>query len=303
MIIKLYEINKLCHLVFIWKISMCSKERSILRAPAKVNLALHVCHRHEETGYHDLDSLVVFADIADTISVSPSHQWSLEITGEFADALASQDNHSENNLILRAAKMASPQKSYSFVLEKNLPVASGIGGGSADAAAVLRFLDHRLTTNDIVTLGADIPVCLFGNTARIQGVGDRVTPISSLPKCAIVLVNPGQAISTRTIFEALPRQNRTPLDMSALINPMTLKDFVAWLCETTRNDLQDSAMSFLPDIHKVLDCLNQDSLFARMSGSGATCFGLYASLGEARIAEKNIKRKHPEWWVRSGSVL
>lgn len=298
MIIKLYEINKLCHLVFIRKLSMCSKELSTLRASAKVNLALHVCHRHEETGYHELDSLVVFADIADNISVSPSHQWSLEITGEFSETLDSEDN-----LILRAAKKASPQKPYSFVLEKNLPVAAGIGGGSSDAAAVLRFLDHRLSTSDIVKLGADVPVCLFGKTARIQGVGDCITPISSLPKCAIALVNPGQAISTRMIFEGLPRQNRTPLDMSAFANTLTLNDFVAWLSETTRNDLQDSAMSFLPDIQKVLDCLNKDSLFARMSGSGATCYGLYASLGEAQIAEEKIKSQNPDWWVKSGSIL
>jgi len=148
-------------------------------ARAKVNLVLHICNKQPDGVYHEIDSIAVFPDIGDTITAVVADSWGLTITGEFSDSLDTVDN-----LILTAAQKVSPDQPYHFTLEKNLPVAAGIGGGSADAAAVLRILKKPTMKQDILALGADVPVCLFSKPARMQGIGEKLTPILSFPECA-----------------------------------------------------------------------------------------------------------------------
>ncbi|TBN39887.1 4-(cytidine 5'-diphospho)-2-C-methyl-D-erythritol kinase [Paracoccus subflavus] len=255
-------------------------------ARAKLNLALHVTGRRPD-GYHLLDSLVVFASIGDVIALSPG-PLSLRIDGPFAAGLPTDDN-----LCLRAARLAGA--GADLVLTKNLPVASGIGGGSADAAAVLRGLarmGHAVPENP-ERLGADVPVCLGSGPARMQGVGEIVTPLPALPAIAVVLVNPGIALSTPRVFAATERRDHPGLpDIPRLAG---LGDLIGWLAET-RNDLEPAALSIAPVIGRVLDGLRAtNAAFARMSGSGATCFGLYETPEQARIAAAALKQHG--WWA------
>ena len=255
-------------------------------APAKVNLALHVTGRRAD-GYHLLDSLVVFAGIGDRIVMRPG-PLSLRIDGPFAADLSAGDN-----LCLRAARMAGAEAD--MVLTKALPVASGIGGGSADAAAVLRGLarmGHPLPENP-EKLGADVPVCLGSGPARMQGAGEIVTPLPALPAIPMVLVNPGIALSTPQVFAAMDRRDHPGLpDIPCFTG---LADLVGWLART-RNDLEPAALSIAPAIGRVLDGLRAtNAASARMSGSGATCFGLYGTPDQAWLAAAALQRHG--WWA------
>jgi 4-diphosphocytidyl-2-C-methyl-D-erythritol kinase len=267
------------------------------RAPAKVNLALHVLGRRDD-GYHELDSIVAFADVADRLGFEEASEWRLDIAGPFAPQLA----HGGENLILKAARAfaeAYPGQvgKYHITLEKNLPVASGIGGGSADAAACLRALASlaQVTDSDnlariAATLGADVPVCLLGRTCRMRGVGERIDIIESVPQMPAVLVNPGLPLSTGDVFARLS------------LRPGG-KAFAGIAAEaelaSCRNDLTASALALAPVITKVLAALRgePDVRFARMSGSGATCFGIFSSSDHAKATALAIKRAHPDWWV------
>lgn len=255
-------------------------------APAKLNLALHVTGRRGD-GYHLLDSLVAFAAVGDVVTLQPG-PLSLRIEGPFASGLSSDDN-----LCLHAARLAGAGAAIN--LTKNLPVASGIGGGSADAAAVLRGLSrmgHALPANP-ERLGADVPVCLDSNPARMQGTGEILTPLPPLPPLPLVLANPGAAVSTPQVFAALDRRDNPGLPA---IHAFTgLGDLTAWLAGT-RNDLEAPALSLAPAIGQVLDALRSTgAAFARMSGSGATCFGLYDTADRARIAATALKQHG--WWA------
>ncbi|MDO5647693.1 4-(cytidine 5'-diphospho)-2-C-methyl-D-erythritol kinase [Paracoccus sp. (in: a-proteobacteria)] len=255
-------------------------------APAKLNLALHVTGRRDD-GYHLLDSLVCFAGVGDVVTLTPGGP-SLTIDGPFAAGLSTTDN-----LCLRAADLAGG--AAQIALTKNLPVASGIGGGSADAAAVLRGLaqmGHPLPRAP-ERLGADVPVCLAGRPARMQGIGEHITPLPPLPALHLVLVNPGIALSTPQVFSALTCRDNPPLppipifaDLNALIH---------WL-RATRNDLEPPARQIAPVIGDVLDALTaQGAAFARMSGSGATCFGLFDRADHAERAATALS--HNGWWA------
>lgn len=255
-------------------------------APAKLNLALHVTGRRPD-GYHLLDSLVCFAAVGDSIALTPG-PLSLSIDGPFAAGLSTDDN-----LCLRAARLVGGQAAIR--LTKALPVASGIGGGSADAAAVLRGLarmGHPLP-DGTERLGADVPVCLASTPARMQGVGEVLTPLFALPPLHLVLVNPGIAVPTPAIFAGLRLRDNPPLppipafaDVDALLG---------WL-GTTRNDLQPPAIAAAPVIADVLRALEgQGAGLARMSGSGATCFGIFADPGAAERAAAALARNG--WWA------
>lgn len=255
-------------------------------APAKLNLALHVTGRRAD-GYHLLDSLVAFAGVGDMVTLEPG-PLSLRIDGNFAQGLSTDDN-----LCLRAARLAGANAA--ITLTKDLPVASGIGGGSADAAAVLRGLvrmGHALPENP-ERLGADVPVCLASVPARMQGVGEILTPVPPLPGLPLVLVNPGIAVSTPQVFAAMERRDHPGLpDIPHLAG---LADLVAWL-SVTRNDMQPAAERLVPAIGQVLAALRATgAAFARMSGSGATCFGLYETADRARIAATALKQHG--WWA------
>jgi 4-diphosphocytidyl-2-C-methyl-D-erythritol kinase len=279
-------------------------------APAKLNLYLHVLGRRAD-GYHLLDSLVAFADVADVVTAQPAPALSLEITGPFAGAL--RDDPSEN-LVWRAAtalaERAGIAPKAALMLEKNLPVASGIGGGSSDAAAALKALGElwRLDLGERpfqglgASLGADVPVCLFGEPAWIGGIGEAVAPAPSLPPCSVVLANPGLSLATPAVFKARTggfsepaRFDAAPADAAALTR----------LVETRRNDLTAPALALAPGISQVLGALEAEpgALVARMSGSGATCFALFADGSAAQAAAQRLSAIHPGWWVAAGKLL
>lgn len=257
-------------------------------APAKVNLCLHVTGQRAD-GYHSLQSLVAFADVGDWVQIDPAPEPALAITGPRAAGVPTD----ASNLCLRA--LALTGRSARITLEKHLPAAAGIGGGSADAAAVLRAVaiqfDDPLTA-DVIGLGADVPVCLESRAALMGGIGEEVTP-RPIPPLSAVLVNPGVPVPTGPVFQGLRTKTNPPMpqipawrDAAALI---------AWL-KTTRNDLEPPARALEPAVQATLDALS-GAVLARMSGSGATCFGLYADGQAARAAARAIAAAHPAWWV------
>ena len=266
-------------------------------APAKVNLALHVLGRRYD-GYHELDSIVAFASIADRLTFDRAEDWRLDIVGPFAAGLASGDD----NLVLKAARafaeaFPADSQTYHVTLEKNLPVASGIGGGSADAAACLRALatlaggvDAERLRAVAAGLGADVPVCLLGQACRMRGAGERIDILEGMEPLPAVLVNPRQEVATAEVFARLALQ---PGD-TAFEGLAAGADLA-----TYRNDLMAPALAVAPVIGEVIEALQgaPGLHFARMSGSGATCFGIFSSSGEAEAAALEIMRAHPDWWV------
>lgn len=260
-------------------------------ARAKINLTLHVTGQRAD-GYHLLDSLVCFADVGDGISAAPSRTLSLEVGGPLAARVPTDDG----NLVLRAAKLFGAGKGAHITLDKHLPHAAGIGGGSADAAATLLALAELWDMDlpeGVLSLGADVPVCLSPMALRMEGIGETLSPIPPLPPLFAVLVNPGVEVPTPAVFKALSRKDNAP--MSSLPGWSDAASFAAW-CAAQRNDLQAPAISIAPVIQNVLDALS-GSLLARMSGSGATCFGLCASKAQAVRIAAQIKSDHPDWWV------
>jgi len=272
-------------------------------APAKVNLALHVTGRRHD-GYHLLDTLVVFAEAADRVTVRPAAQDAFAVCGPFAQTVPTDGA----NLVLRARDMLralAGERAFpvAIALEKNLPVASGIGGGSSDAAAALRALVRLwgldLSVDELAAaalpLGADLPMCLAAGPLVAQGIGEALTPVAGLPHLHMVLVNPGVAVATPAVFGALGRRDNPPLP--ALPAAPDFTAFTNWL-ETTRNDLEAPAVSVAPEIASCLSALRDGgAALVRMSGSGATCFGLFPSRQDAAQAAAAIAAAHPSWYI------
>ena len=274
-------------------------------APAKVNLALHVTGRRAD-GYHLLDTLVVFTEAGDRVSVATATQDSFTIDGPFAGLL----DDAADNLVLRARdllrRIYDGLPPVAITLEKNLPVASGIGGGSSDAAATLRALvrlwDLDLSTEALATaglaLGADLPMCLHARPLIARGIGEEIELVEGFAPLVMVLANPGIAVSTPAIFRALASRDNPPLPV--LPGPQALP---AWLADT-RNDLETPAQALAPEIGEVLSALTANgAALARMSGSGATCFGLFASRDEAKAAASAIALRHPSWYVTATRTI
>jgi 4-diphosphocytidyl-2-C-methyl-D-erythritol kinase len=278
-------------------------------APAKINLYLHVVGRRAD-GFHELDSLVAFADIGDFVTAAPARELSFAIDGPFAGALAGE----ADNLVLRAARSLAEHLGVApgaaLRLTKNLPVASGVGGGSSDAAATLRALS-RLWRADLppgvlaglaAGLGADVPVCLVAAPAWLGGIGEALEPAPPLPETGIVLVNPGVALPTPAVFKArrgafsaAARFAEAPRDAAAL----------AALLRRRGNDLAEAAIGIVPEIATVLSALTRSdgALLTRMSGSGATCFALFATSEAAARAAASLAAERPGWWVAGGRLL
>lgn len=266
-------------------------------APAKVNLALHVVGRRGD-GYHLLDSLVVFPEVGDAVEVAPADTLTLSVEGPFAASLGA------SNLILDAARLLAPERGAALRLVKRLPVAAGIGGGSADAAAAVRLLARHWelplpSEAALLALGADVPVCLIGRACRMQGIGEQVTPLA-VPGFWIVLANPGVPVETRAVFEALDCRDNPPM-----ATPPAARDAAAlfsWL-RGQRNDLEAPAAAVAPAIAIVLAALRAQTgcALARMSGSGATCFGLFETEAAAADAAGVLARQ-PGWWVAAAPV-
>lgn len=311
-------------------------------APAKLNLYLHVTGKRVD-GFHTLESLVAFADIGDRITVSAHTGLKLSITGPYAD----QVPNGPDNLVLKAARALADDYSVGanahIELEKNLPVASGIGGGSADAAATLRALvslwrlkisdqsireaayklgdtrddRHALDTlfsawrgdidcermsNLALSLGADVPVCLEGRTVYMGSIGEHLTLAPPLPKVWVVLANPHTKVSTPAVFKARTGDFSPPNPLPHA--PQDAQD-LAQMLSKRKNDLFAPAQALSPEIQDVIKVLNQQSgcLLARMSGSGATCFALFANPDLATTAQLTLNQSHPQWWAKAAQLL
>lgn len=274
-------------------------------ARAKINLALHVIGRRPD-GYHELDMLVAFADTGDTVILAPSDQDRFGIDGLMAGGIQAD----ADNLVLRALRgfreTTGCTAPLAIRLTKRLPVASGIGGGSADAAAMLRGLCrmHGWATEDpaIVamarSLGADVPMCLASLPARVTGIGERIAPRAGRLAFGLLLVNPRVGVSTPSVFKALERRDNPPLPPLPTLNTVT--DLTAFLVGETRNDLEHPAKTMAPVIVDALADIASlpDVRLARMSGSGATCFGLFDDRPAAETAAAIIADKHPDWWIQ-----
>lgn len=282
-------------------------------APAKVNLALHVVGQRAD-GYHLLDTLVTFADAADLITAEPDDRLRLAIEGPFAGALADPlEASADTNLVMRAARamaaeaerLGIQQPGARLTLTKHLPIAAGIGGGSADAAATLHALndlwtlglDQRQLAAIGLALGADVPMCLAGLPARVTGIGEEVTPGPALPDHALVLVNPRIPVATPDVFRGLTRRDHPPLpDLPATWDGVD--HLVGWL-KDTRNDLQPPAEALAPAIRDAMALLAEvpGCHLARMSGSGATCFAIFGDQAAAIEARAALRLKRANWWV------
>lgn len=274
-------------------------------APAKINLSLHVTGRRKN-GFHELESLVIFADRGDLITVRPAARLGLSLSGPAAAGL----REDKDNLVMRAARALAAHAGIAagaeIHLEKNLPIASGIGGGSADAAAALRALmrlwDLQLPPRALqeiaLSLGADVPACLISQPLMMGGIGEQLQPVAQFPALDLVLANPGAALSTPAVFRALDWQRPGP-DRPPLPCPCTAAAAADWL-ENTGNDLQAPAAGLAPQITQTLVALQRQPgcTLARMSGSGATCFGIFTGPDKADEAAEQLSQHNPSWWVR-----
>jgi 4-diphosphocytidyl-2-C-methyl-D-erythritol kinase len=278
-------------------------------APAKVNLTLHVTGQRPE-GYHDLDSLVVFADVCDQLSVVAASDLSVRVSGPFATGVPT--DHS--NLVLRAAQALRQARGVrdgaDISLEKVLPHAAGLGSGSADAAAALDLLADFWnvkplpgTAPEVVALGADVPVCLRGPApCRMSGIGDVLSPLPALPDCALVLVNPRVPVPTADVFRLL--QIKSNPAMTPIPDKFDFDGFADWLSQQ-RNDLLEPACSIAPQIATALERLRRIPAVrvAGLSGSGATCWGLVRDMAQARQAARAVQVSEMSWWVAPAQVL
>jgi 4-diphosphocytidyl-2-C-methyl-D-erythritol kinase len=277
------------------------------KAPAKINLYLHVTGRRAD-GYHTLDSLIVFADLGDWVAVEDADTLSLGIDGPFAAALRAGMRAEDDNLVLRAARALAesagrPARAH-IRLRKNLPVAAGIGGGSADAAAALKALaelweiapDAAGMHGLAASLGADVPVCMAGRPAFVGGIGELIDPAPPLPDAGLLLANPGLPVPTPEVFAGragrfggAARFAEAPADATALANLLAARS----------NQLTDAAIGVAPVIGRVLETLAAlpGARLARMSGSGATCFAIFDDLRAAEAAAGRLRLAEPDWWL------
>ncbi len=279
-------------------------------APAKINLYLHVTGRRED-GYHLLDSLVAFAGAGDVLSLEEGGPFAFRMEGPMAASLSGED--SEKNLVVRAARSlaAALERPLDFglALTKNLPVASGIGGGSADGAAALRLLAHYwdvaadapLLYQLAAKLGQDVPCCLAGEPCYFRGIGDRTEKGPPLPETPLLLVNPNKPLPTPAVFQARsgPFQDKAA-PMPLVQNAQELAAVLA----VRENGLTRAALSLCPEIEEILSAIGgqKNCLLARMSGSGATCFGLFPSHETVKEAAETLFKTHPEWWIAATTL-
>ena len=275
-----------------------------LTAPAKVNLALHVTGRRSD-GYHELDTLAVFADAGDNVAIEPAERLSVSISGPFA-AHAPGDR---TDLAWRAAEAffahTGRPPGAAIRIEKNIPAGAGLGGGSADAAAVLAGLNAMLSAglsrDELarigLSLGADVPMCLAGGCLRARGIGENIQALADWPALPLVLVWPGRPVSTAACFGALARRDNPPLP-DPPETAETPAEIAAWLAGC-RNDLEPPARTIEPVVGEVLDCLRATDgcLLVRMTGSGSACFGLYGISEQAQAAAARLRDLRPDWWV------
>lgn len=284
-------------------------------APAKINLALHVTGQRAD-GYHLLDSIVAFADHGDRLTFSAAERDSFKLGGRFGPLLSAGAEGKDGNLVLKARDLlrealkaaGQPAGPVVITLEKNLPVASGIGGGSADAAAtlrgLLRFWGGTLSLDVLsktgLTLGADVPMCLESRPLRARGIGEQIDGLDTMPPFALVLANPLKAVSTPDIFRRLTHKDHPPI--GTLPHSAAPDEWLAFL-SGLRNDLEPPARALLPEIAEISDQLRDiGARLVRMSGSGATCFGIFDDGEAAGTAADELARRHPDWYVQASET-
>ncbi|TNE59587.1 MAG: 4-(cytidine 5'-diphospho)-2-C-methyl-D-erythritol kinase [Alphaproteobacteria bacterium] len=281
------------------------------KAHAKINLFLHITGKRQD-GMHEMQSLAIFPQVYDTVTVKRASDLSLEITGPFADDLWKAADI-EDNLVIKAARLVQgalgKDRGAAITLDKQLPVASGLGGGSADAAAALRALmQHWNYHPDITTvraiaaqLGADVPVCLASQPAIMRGIGTQLSLPPRVPYMHMLLVNPGKPVSTKKVFEGLNWRSAAKKGEVKLPKDFgTVRKHGNFLSKC-RNDLEPVAVRLQPEIKTVIKALEgQDGcLVSRMSGSGASCFAIFKSQATARAAYEALSAEHPNWWIKA----
>lgn len=285
-------------------------------APAKINLYLHITGRRED-GYHCLDSVFLFTGLADELVMTPADEMRLVIDGPTSGALAGEAV--DDNLVLRAVRLMGEAMGVSQKLDirltKNIPVAAGVGGGSADAAAAMQGCAtlwqnkeqaHRLSSNRMIELaehlGADVPPCLDGKPVRVEGIGEELSSVGAAPDWGILLAKPNVAMPTPAVFKAYKNSG---LPFSAALEDGPFWTDVNWLKTVARNDLEATALALQPEIKMVIGALAAlpGARLARMSGSGATCFALFDSPEEALAAHADFVKKHPRWWSWAGATF
>lgn len=278
-------------------------------APAKVNLTLHVTGQRDD-GYHLLDSLVVFAGVADQLAVSTAPDLRISVSGPFSAGVPANDS----NLVMRAAEalrhVRGVTKGAAITLEKHLPHAAGIGSGSSDAATALKMLASLwgvqplpATAPEVTALGADVPVCLHApRPTRMSGIGDVLSPVAALPRCALVLVRPPVEVPTHVVFKGLINKNGTPMD--PLPDGLDFDGFARWL-SGQRNDLLTPAGVLVPEIKEAIAKLRAIPAVAAagMSGSGATCYALVKDMATARQVARIVQVSEMGWWVAPAEIL
>ncbi len=277
---------------------------------AKINLSLQLRGKRAD-GYHELISCVAFCDVGDILHLTPSDELSLKVTGEQAGDLMSS-HVSDDNLVLKAANALrsyanTPLNGVNIILEKHLPIGSGIGGGSGDAATILRGLNHlwqcnlddRALASIGMTLGADVPVCLHGRACYMEGMGEKITPLPDLPELYAALVNPLQSIATSDVFAQIKTKDMTGYD-----DVMPLPSLSLNAIRLMHNDMTRVAIALCPEISDILETLHSQKqvLCARMSGSGATCVGLFTHRIDAETAYNVMKDRYPDYWVAIGKL-
>ncbi len=268
-------------------------------APAKLNLTLHILGKRED-GYHELESLVVFLEIGDEISIQPSDDLHVNISGLFSGSIPVSDD----NIVLKAARAlqqaADVSHGASIRINKQIPVGAGLGGGSADAAATLHRLNQlwgcafslEQLCNIGQTLGADVPACLHGVPLMMTGIGEHILPVGALPPMPIVLVNPAIHLLTKHVYDAYLVASHAPWQYGDSL-------------QVARNDLESAAIALCPTVKVILEMLAQQTgcVFSRLCGSGSTCFGVFENNELAQTAADEIHKNHPHWWVRATKTL
>lgn len=292
-----------------------SGETMIEPAPAKINLALHVTGQRAD-GYHLLDSIVAFAGHGDRLTFSAAERDSFSLGGRFGPLLSADAEGKDGNLVIKARDLlrealaagGQSARPVAITLEKNLPVASGIGGGSADAAAtlrgLLRFWEGTLSADMLSTtglkLGADVPMCLESRPLRARGIGEQIDRLDTMPRFALVLVNPLKAVSTPDIFRRLTRKDHPPI--GTLPRSAAPAEWLAFL-SGLRNDLEPPARALLPEIAEISELLRDvGARLVRMSGSGATCFGIFDDVEAAGAAAGELAGRRPDWYVQASET-
>lgn len=280
---------------------------NIFFSPSKINLYLEVISKIEN-GLHNLNSLMTFTDIGDLIEINVSKKFFFKAKGPFSDQLGDM----EKNIIFLALKklesLINKKLNVEIILTKNLPLGSGLGGGSSNAATVVKALikiyklnmDQRDLDSLLISIGSDVPFCFHGKTAILNGIGDNLLFVSKLKEYDLLLVNPLVEVSTKKIFEKVEKFNDKP----TIYNNLSSDDSILQTILKSSNDLEDIAVNVYPEIGSILTIFKKtNSIFTRMSGSGGTCFGLFNSKKDLLEAESIFHLKNKNWWIKKGKIL